>query len=246
MPEAFRLLFHADASVPDHLQAWLPFLAAIIHEPRHSTICGRSPGWPRVRPSRMRIRSRRPRPHRQRVHRLQLLGMQSLHGSAPGRRAERPEAGRADALRRCRDSPAHCLCQRRQPAGRAGRRATEGNRASRRARSGPTTVGASVPRRGPDPRFGGAAGIVVGRVGLAFLIAVRPESVSRIEAARFEWSVLAFTAGIALAWGLLFSLAPARGLPDTASRGASARRPTLLARRTVSEYAPRSSRSRLR
>jgi predicted permease len=56
--------------------------------------------------------------------------------------------------------------------------------------------------------LGGAAGLVVGRWGLSALIALRPESLSRIASARLDPLVLMFTAGTALIWGLLFSLAP--------------------------------------
>jgi len=56
--------------------------------------------------------------------------------------------------------------------------------------------------------IGGAAGLIVARWGLAALVALRPESLSRIAAARIDSAVLLFTAGIALAWGIVCSLAP--------------------------------------
>jgi putative ABC transport system permease protein len=56
--------------------------------------------------------------------------------------------------------------------------------------------------------LGAAAGMLVGRVGLDALLTMRPESLSRIGAARIDRTVFAFTAGTAVLWGLLFSLAP--------------------------------------
>src|SRR5262245_7999 len=56
--------------------------------------------------------------------------------------------------------------------------------------------------------LGAAAGIVVGRFGLRALLALRPDSLSRLSAARVDGAVLAFTAATAILWGVLFSLAP--------------------------------------
>lgn len=56
--------------------------------------------------------------------------------------------------------------------------------------------------------LGGLAGLVVGRVCLALLLALRPASLARIDTASLDPTVLAFTAGVALAWGFLLSLAP--------------------------------------
>jgi putative ABC transport system permease protein len=56
--------------------------------------------------------------------------------------------------------------------------------------------------------LGGAAGIVVGQLGLRALLALRPDTLSRLSVARIDGAVLAFTAGTAILWGVLFSLAP--------------------------------------
>ncbi len=56
--------------------------------------------------------------------------------------------------------------------------------------------------------LGGAAGLVVARGTLLALVAARPESLRRIAAASIDSRVLAFTAGTALFWGVLLSLAP--------------------------------------
>ncbi len=56
--------------------------------------------------------------------------------------------------------------------------------------------------------LGALAGLAAGRVGLALLMAFRPATLSRIEAARMNLRVLGYAAAAALLWGFLFSLAP--------------------------------------
>ncbi|HEX6737162.1 MAG TPA: FtsX-like permease family protein, partial [Vicinamibacteria bacterium] len=60
--------------------------------------------------------------------------------------------------------------------------------------------------------LGAAAGLLVGAAGLRLLLLLRPDSLSRIASARIDLAVLAFTVGVAVLWGLLFSLAPAAEL----------------------------------
>jgi predicted permease len=56
--------------------------------------------------------------------------------------------------------------------------------------------------------LGACVGVAVARAALLALMAARPESLSRIAAAAIDGRVLAFTAGTALLWGVLLSLAP--------------------------------------
>ncbi|MGH9140762.1 MAG: ABC transporter permease, partial [Vicinamibacterales bacterium] len=56
--------------------------------------------------------------------------------------------------------------------------------------------------------LGAAAGLLAGQWGLQFLLALRPDSLERLGSARIDPAVLAFTAGTAAVWGVLFSLAP--------------------------------------
>jgi predicted permease len=56
--------------------------------------------------------------------------------------------------------------------------------------------------------LGGAAAVVLARAVLALLLAARPATLSRLDAAQMDLRVLLFAAAVALAWGLLFSLAP--------------------------------------
>jgi putative ABC transport system permease protein len=56
--------------------------------------------------------------------------------------------------------------------------------------------------------LGGLAGVLTARVCLAILLALRPASLSRLETASIDSTVLSFAAGVALIWGFLLSLAP--------------------------------------
>jgi putative ABC transport system permease protein len=211
MPEAFRLLFPPDASVPDHLQAWAPFPAAIVRDSRTEyylrTIARLADG------------ATFEEADREVVALGDRIAKAYTAYSASGRsfytvRLEddalsdlKPAvltlfAGVAILLLIACVNVASLLvaraaARRKETALRIAIGAGRGRLARQCLAEGLILAG-----------FGGVAGLVVGRAGLALLIAVRPESVSRIEAARFEWIVLAFTAGIALAWGVLFSLAP--------------------------------------
>jgi putative ABC transport system permease protein len=55
---------------------------------------------------------------------------------------------------------------------------------------------------------GGAVGVVFGELSLRVLLAFRPAALSRLSSASLDSTALAFTAGVALLWGVLFSLAP--------------------------------------
>jgi len=56
--------------------------------------------------------------------------------------------------------------------------------------------------------LGAVAGIPAGYAGLRVLLALRPEALSRLEAASIDATVLAFTLGVSLIWGVCLSLAP--------------------------------------
>jgi predicted permease len=55
---------------------------------------------------------------------------------------------------------------------------------------------------------GAAAGVLAGHAALRLLLGTRPESLGRLDASRIDGPVLAFTLGISIVWGLVFSLAP--------------------------------------
>jgi predicted permease len=56
--------------------------------------------------------------------------------------------------------------------------------------------------------LGGLAGLAAARLGLGILRALRPDTLTRVDVARIDLTVLLFTASIILGWGLLFSLTP--------------------------------------
>jgi putative ABC transport system permease protein len=59
---------------------------------------------------------------------------------------------------------------------------------------------------------GGAAGLAVAFGGVKLLLAIAPKGVPHIEAAHLSGTVLAFNAGVAICAGILFGLAPLRGV----------------------------------
>jgi predicted permease len=56
--------------------------------------------------------------------------------------------------------------------------------------------------------LGAASGVLAGYAGLRALLALAPESLSRIDASRIDLTVFVYTLVISLLWGVLFSLAP--------------------------------------
>jgi putative ABC transport system permease protein len=68
--------------------------------------------------------------------------------------------------------------------------------------------------------IGAAAGLLAGRACLRLLLALRPDALSRLDAARVDGAVFAFTAGVSVLWGVLFSLAPVAEVVRTDVRAA--------------------------
>ena len=56
--------------------------------------------------------------------------------------------------------------------------------------------------------LGAVAGVAAGHLSLRVLLALTPDSLARLSAARIDLTVFAFTMAVALFWGLLFSIAP--------------------------------------
>lgn len=56
---------------------------------------------------------------------------------------------------------------------------------------------------------GGAVGLVLAQIGLAFLTRTHPEGLSQLDSIGIDWRVLAFTLLVSLATSLLFGVAPA-------------------------------------
>jgi putative ABC transport system permease protein len=211
MPRGFRLLFPPDSSVPDDLQAWLPFWPRVeegLRGQQFLRVVGR------MRPGVTIAEAR----HDMAGIAQRISRQHSEYGTAG--RAFTTVALRADSVRDIRGPLLAlfagvgillliaCVNVASLLIARAASRARE--TALRIA------LGAS---RGRLLRqalvdgllitsLGAAAGLLAGWGGLRLLLALRPESLSRIGASRIDMTVLAFTLGISLLWGLLFSLAP--------------------------------------
>jgi putative ABC transport system permease protein len=207
MPPGFRLLLPADAAVPASLQAWVPFWPDLENGPRGNlflrVVARMQPGVT-IAQARADVAAA-------------AEAINSEHGT---RRRFTTEALHTDTVREVRApllalfagvgillaiacvNIAGLLIARAASRGRetALRLALGASRAQlvRQLLVEGLTLTA----------LGGAAGAGVGYVMLRALLALRPDSLQRIESARIDVTVLAFVAGIAVLWGLLFSLVP--------------------------------------
>ena len=181
MPDSFRLLLPPDSSVPDDLEAWLPF------RPQHDRGPARAAVPARRRPHEARRHARagqaRDRRHRgadlEGIPRVRQRRPSLRHGRPPGRRRARDPARAARALRRRRDPAAHHVRQRRRAPRRASGVAAPGDRAADRARRGTPRLFRQCLVEGLVlAALGAAAGVAVARAALAALFAARPESLS--------------------------------------------------------------------
>jgi len=211
MPADFRLLLPPDASVPDDLQAWLPFPRDITSAPRGQQflrVVGRLRAGVSIEDGRQEIDTIASTISREFTE----------YGSAG--RAYDTVALQADGVREIRPVllallggvaillliacvnvasllVARAASRRKEIALRMALGAGRG-RLLRQCLVEGLLLSA----------LGAAAGLLVARVGLMVLVAARPESLSRLAAARIDTTVLAFTGAAALLWGLLLSLAP--------------------------------------
>jgi predicted permease len=213
MPTTFKLLMPSDASVPDDLQAWVPFPANLTKGPRGQQflrVVGRMRPGATLEQGRQEVAGIASRISREFAE----------YGSSA--RVFNTVALQTDAVREIRPALLAlfggvtillliaCVNVASLLIARSASRTRE--TAVRRA------LGASAGRLLRQclveglllATLGGVAGLVAGVWGLKVLLALRPESLSRIGAARVDPTVLAFTAVTALVWGGLFSLAPLR------------------------------------
>jgi ABC-type antimicrobial peptide transport system permease subunit len=208
MPAAFRLLLPPDSSVPDRLQVWQPFWPDFDRGPRGNLflrVIGRMRPGVTVAEARADIASIARRITRE-------------FGTA---RAFTTVALQADDVREIRGPllalfagvgillMIACVNVAGLLIARAVSRAREialrlALGASRRRLLRQSLVEGLL-----LTPLGAAAGVVAGYAGLRVLLALTPESLSRIESARIDTTVLVFTLAISVVWGLLFSLAPA-------------------------------------
>lgn len=211
MPEPFRLLLPTDSSVPDDLEAWLPFRRDMTSGPRgqqYLRVVGR------LKPGATLAQGRRE------VDAIAARISKEFpeYGSA-GRRYDTVSL-QADGVREIRPvllalfggvgvlllltcvNVADLLAARA-----AARRPEIALRVALGARRGRLFRQCLIEGL-VLAALGASAGVAVARGALAVLVAARPESLGRIAAARIDPRVLAFTGGTALLWGVLLSLAP--------------------------------------
>jgi predicted permease len=208
MPKSFRLLLPADASVPDHLQAWQPFWHDFdggFREAQFLRVVGRMRAGVTIEQARTEIDA---------ISR-QLRAEDGIS------RAFTTVALRDEGVREIRGPllalfvgvgmllMIACVNVASLLVARAASRSRE--TALRLAH------GASHGRlvrqwfvEGLLLAFLGAmAGVLVGHFGLRALLAAAPDSLSRLGSSRINGPVLGFSVVSSLVWGVLFSLAPA-------------------------------------
>jgi putative ABC transport system permease protein len=224
MPRSFRLLLPPDSSVPDDLQIWQPFWSGVVEQPRGNLfmrVVGRMRNGVTLDEARADVESvgRRIRDD---LGEGQAFTTAALH--ADGVRDIRAPllalfAGVGILLTIACVNVASLLIARavsrsRETALRLALGASRRRLLRQSLIEGLLLTG-----------IGAAAGVLVGGAALRALVALAPESLSRIAAARIDATVLAFTLGLSLAWGVLLSFAPAAALFTSRAPSALARRP---------------------
>jgi predicted permease len=207
MPRSFRLLLPPDSSVPDHLQVWQPFWHELEHGPRGNLflrVIGRMRPGVTVAQARADVDSVADRITRE-------LGTS---------RAFTTVALQADAVREIRGPllalfagvaillMIACVNVANLLIARATTRARETALRLALGASRARLLRQSLVEGLLLTLVGAAAGTVAGYVGLQVLVALAPDSLSRIQASRIDVTVLGFTLAISVVWGMLFSLAP--------------------------------------
>jgi putative ABC transport system permease protein len=207
MPKDFRLLLPPDASVPDHLQAWIPFWPKLENGPRRNLflrIIGRMRPGVSVSEAREDVASVARAANRE-AGTNRMFTAVALHADDV-REMRGPLialfAGVAILLMIACVNVASLLIAR------AATRARETALRLALGASRGRLVRQSLMEGLLLTLLGAVAGVLVGYVGLRLLIALTPPSLSRLTAARIDTPVLAFTLGSSIVWGLLFSLAP--------------------------------------
>jgi putative ABC transport system permease protein len=214
MPRTFRLLLPPDSSVPDHLQVWQPFWPDLERGPRGNLflrVVGRMRPDVTIAEAKQDIAS--------------VAGRITREIGTP--RVFSTVALQADDVREIRAPllvllvgvgillTIACVNVASLLIARAAARARETALRLALGASRARLLRQSLIEGLLLTLIGAAAGVFVGAVGLRALLALTPEPLSRIGSSRIDLTVLAFTLGISVLWGLLFSLAPATELFKT-------------------------------
>lgn len=211
MPPDFRLLFPPEASVPEDLEAWIPFDDDLARRPQRQNflrvVARMKPGvgLPQAHEEVLQIGNRIFQEHAgyQGTRRtLNLVGLQN-----EGARSVRSGliallAGVAVLLLTACFNVASLLIAR------AAARARETALRLAIGASHTQILRQCLVEGLVLACFGGIVGVFFGEFSLRALTALRPALLNRIGSARIDITVLAVIGGMALLWGVLFSLAP--------------------------------------
>jgi putative ABC transport system permease protein len=218
MPKSFRLLLPPDASVPDHLQAWTPFWADLENGPRRNLFLR---VVARIRPG-VSVSAARD----------DVAGVaQAISREVGSPRSFSTVSLQADDVREIRAPllalmagvgillAIACVNVASLLIARAASRARETALRLALGASRSRLLRQSLVEGCLLTLLGAAAGAFAGYVALRVLLALTPATLSRLAASRIDLTVLAFTIGISVLWGVLFSLAPLTELFKASPRG---------------------------
>ena len=211
LPRTFRLLLPPDASVPDGLQAFAPFGAGVTRGPRGQQflrVIGRMKPGATLEAARADIDAIAGRISREfseygaagRLFTTVALQGDDVRELRPALLALFAGVGILLAIACVNVASllvARAAARAKETALRLALGASRGRLLRQCLVEGLLLAGLGV-----------AAGVPAGYGVLRLLVALRPESLSRIELSRFDAPVLAFTLVVAAIWGVLFSLAP--------------------------------------
>jgi putative ABC transport system permease protein len=207
MPRSFRLLLPMDASVPDHLQVWVPFWHEMETGPRGNLflrVVGRLRPDATIAEARADVTAIAERINRE-------------HGT---RRGFTPILLHDDDVREIRGPllalfagvglllMIACVNVASLLVARAASRVRETALRLALGASRGRLLRQSLIEGLVLTLLGAVAGVIVGDIALRGLLAVTPETLSRLRASQIDPIVLLFTLGVAMVWGVLFSLAP--------------------------------------
>jgi predicted permease len=211
MPADFRLLMPPDASVPDDLQAWVPFDRHVVDGPRGQQflrVIGRMrPGvtLEAAQQETTQIANQISRQFSEYGSAGRVFRLVSLHGDHV-RDIKAPLltlfAGVGILLLIACVNVAALLVAR--AASRSRETALRMALGAGRTRLVRQCLVEGMLLTG----LGGIGGVIVGQAGLKALLALRPHGLDSIATARIDLAVLVFAGGTALVWGLLCALSP--------------------------------------